>query len=216
MTSRRNRVSEADRRARRQLAAVLDDAHERRLMSGIHQADVSSLLGCSRSWVGTLERGEVGDVGVVQLARLCAAVGLDLSVRTFEGGSVLRDAGQVKLLNRLRSECHASLSWRLEVFVAPGDQRAFDALIGMRPRISAVEAITRLRDGQAQVRIAQAKQEAADIASLILLIAGTNANRRAVREAGSQLRDAFPLSTKAVLTSLRRGEVPDRNGIVLM
>ncbi|MEP7082751.1 MAG: helix-turn-helix transcriptional regulator [Chloroflexota bacterium] len=215
MTNRLYRIAEAERRARRQLASILDDIHERRLAAGVNQSQLGSALRCSRSWVGTIERGEVADLGLVELSRMAAAVGLDLSARTFDGASVLRDAGQVKLLNRFRVDCHAQLSWRLESAVARGDPRAFDALIGRLPDAAAVEAITRLRDVQAQVRRAQGKQEAAGIPVLILLVAATYANRVALREAGSQLRDAFPASSRAILAQLRRGEVPTRNGIVL-
>lgn len=216
MTSRRNRIAEAERRAKRTLSTILDDVHERRISSGVHQSDVAAALGWSRSWYGALERGEVAGVGLVELSRMAAAVGLDVSARTFEAVSVLRDAGQVKLLNRLRSECHPDLPWRLEPAVAVGDPRAFDALIGRPPQEAAIEAITRLRDGQAQVRRAQAKQEAAGIGVLILLLNATEANRRAFREAGAQLRDAFPLTSRTILAALRQGDVPSTNGIVLL
>lgn len=85
-----------------------------------------------------------------------------------------------------------------------------------RPRCAAVEAFTRLRDVQSQVRSVVAKQETARIAVLILVIAGTHTNRRALGEAGALLRHAFPLSTRAVLGTLRRGEIPQANEIVLI
>lgn len=120
------------------------------------------------------------------------------------------------LLNRFHAAIGDGLRWRPEAMVAPGDQRAFDVLVGLPPRCAAVEAFTRLRDVQSQVRSAVAKQEAAHIAVLILVIAATHTNRRALREAGAGLRSAFPLSTRAVLGSLRRGEIPPANGIVLI
>lgn len=216
VTAGRNRVAEAERRARRILASILDDIHERRLAEGLSQADVATALHCSRSWVGALERNEVSDVGFVELSRIGAAVGLDISARTHEGSSLLRDAGQVRLLNRLRSQCHASLPWGLEVAVGRGDPRAFDAVIGLLPKAAAVEAITHLRDVQAQVRRAQLKAEAAGVEVILLLLSDTENNRRAVREAGRQLLDAFPLTSRAVLAYLRRGEVPPQSGIVFL
>jgi transcriptional regulator with XRE-family HTH domain len=209
-------VAEAERRVRRQLAEALDEIHERRLLSGATQADVAAAVGVSRSLVGALERDELEDPGVVELARMGAAVGLDLSLRTFAGGAVLRDAGQVKLLNRLRAECHPSLAWTLEATVAPGDPRAFDALIGHRPGAAAVEAISRLRDSQRQTRSIQAKLDASGLPAAILLIAATRGNRVALREAGRQLRDAYPVGSRVVLAMLRNGEVPRQNGIVLL
>lgn len=216
MTTRRNRMAEAERRARRQLETALDDIHERRLSSGLRQSDLSSALGCTRQWVSVVERGRVRDLGVIELGRLGASVGLDISVKAYAGQSVLRDAGQVALLNRFHEAIGDGFRWRPEAMVAPGDQRAFDVLLGLPPRCAAVEALTRLRDVQSQIRSVMAKQETARIAVLILVIAATHTNRRALREAGAVLREAFPLSTRAVLGSLRRGEIPGANGIVLI
>ena len=201
---------------KRQLAEVLDEIHERRLMSGGTQAALAEAVGISRSLVGALERGELEDPGVVELARLAAAVGLDLSLRTFVGDAVLRDTAQVQLLNRMRAECHPSLAWTLEATVTPGDLRAFDALIGLRPGAAAVEAISRLRDSQRQTRPVQAKLEASGLPAVILLVAASRGNRVALREAGRQLRDAYPLGSRTVLAMLRRGEVPRQSGIVVL
>lgn len=200
---------------RRQIAELLDEIHERRLMSGATQARLAEAVGTSRSLVGTIERDELADPGLIQLARLAAAVGLDLSLRAFPATSLLRDAGQVSLLNRLRAECHPALPWTLEAMVAPGDPRAFDALIGQRPNAAAVEAVSRLRDVQRQTRPIQAKLEASGLTAGILLIGATKANRAALREAGRQLTDAFPLDSRRLLAMLRRGEVPQVGGIVL-
>jgi hypothetical protein len=96
----------------------------------------------------------------------------------------------------------------------PGDQRAFDLLL-VRGSLRVVhEFISRLRDVQAQVRRLTTKQADAGEARLVLVIAATHGNRRAVAEAGGALRDSFPLSTKAVLGALRAGIDPGANGIV--
>jgi transcriptional regulator with XRE-family HTH domain len=201
---------------RRQLVEVLDEIHERRLTSGATQAALAEAVGVSRSLVGMLERDELEDPGVIELARLAAAAGLDLSLRAFPADAVLRDTAQVQLLNRLRAQCHASLAWTLEAMVAPGDPRAFDALIGREPGAAAVEAIARLRDVQRQVRPIQAKLETSGLPAVILLIAATRGNRVALREAGRQLRDTFPLRSRAVLAMLRRGEIPSQSGILIL
>lgn len=209
-------MAEAQRRMRRQLAELLDEVHERRLMSGATQAALGEAAGISRSLVGTMERDELEDPGIIQLARLAAAVGLDVSLRAFPSSSRLRDAGQVQLLNRLRKECHPALSWTVEAMVATGDPRAFDALIGTRPRAAAVEAISRLRDVQRQTRPIQSKLEASGLEACLLLVAATKANRAALREAGRHLTDAFPLDSRRALSMLRRGEVPQVGGIVVL
>ena len=101
--------------------------------------------------------------------------------------------------------------------VAPDDARSFDVMVGTRPSAAAVEAITRLRDVQAQVRPLQAKLESASgAAALILLVNATHANRRALHEAGEGLRAAFPSGTRAILAALGAGRVPNASGIVLL
>lgn len=216
MTTRRYRIVEAERRMRRQLGAVLDDIVERRLAGGIRQSDVAGPLGCTRQWVSEMERGKPANVGLIELGRLAAVVGLDLSLRAYPAISVLRDAGQVKLINRFRAEISPDIPWRIEQHVAPGDPRAFDIVLGSQPRLVAVEAISRLRDVQAQARAALSKQAAAGPAALILPIGATPTNRRAIREAGAALTAAFPLSTRALLAALRSGELPRANGIVVL
>lgn len=201
---------------RRQLAELLDEIHERRLMVGATQAALAEAVGVSRSLIGMLERDELEDPGVIELARLAAAAGLDLSLRAFPADAAIRDAAQVQLLNRLRAQCHASLAWTLEAMVAPRDPRAFDALIGLQPGAAAVEAIARLRDVQRQVRPIQAKLETSGLPAVILLIAATRGNRVALREAGRQLRDGFPLGSRALLAMLRRGEIPSQSGILIL
>lgn len=186
-------------------------------MSGVRQSDLGQALGWSRSWVGTVERHEASDLGVVDLARLCAAVGLDLSVRAFTGPTVLRDAGQVALVNRFVTRIGPALSWRLEAPVAPDDQRAFDVLLGRHPCSVAVEAITRLRDVQAQVRVLESKVSACPgVVAHLLLVAATRSNRQALLEAGPQLRRAYPLGTRLVMAMLGRGQLPERDGIVVL
>ena len=163
-----------------------------------------------------MERGSVADLGVLELARLSAAVGLDLSIKAFRGSSVLRDVGQVGVLGRFRSAIDQEIPFRLEVQVRPGDQRSFDAMLGLPPRLAAVEGLSRLRDVQGQIRPILRKQQDAGIPVLILVVGATLANRRAVREAADVLGAAFPLGTRALMSKLRHGQLPTANGLVLI
>jgi hypothetical protein len=78
-----------------------------------------------------------------------------------------------------------------------------------------VEAISRLRDVQAQVRAARLKQKDAEIQRLILLIAATHANRRALTAAGPMRAD-FALTTRDALAALGAGGDPGDDAIVLL
>jgi len=60
------------------------------------------------------------------------------------------------------------------------------------------------------------KQRDSGVSSMVLVVAATHANRRAVAEAGSVLRAAFPLGTRAILAALRSGRDPGGNGLVFL
>ncbi len=218
MPVRRNLVDEAARRGRRQLSTVLNELRDGRGAAGLTQRSIGHAVGLSGKEIGSIERGELKDVGVIQLVRLGATVGLDVSVRTYPGGSPLRDAAQLRLLARFRAAIGEAWSWRTEVPVSedPRDRRAFDAVLSRGTEQLAVEAVTRLTDAQAQVRNLLLKQEAAGLQCLVLVLANTRHNVRAVPQAATTLTPAFPLAPRAVLRRLRSGERPDQNGYVLV
>ena len=56
-----------------------------------------------------LERGLTGGLTIEQATIALDAVGLDLSVRAFPGGSPIRDAAHAALIERLRSRCHTTV-----------------------------------------------------------------------------------------------------------
>jgi len=78
-----------------------------------------------------------------------------------------------------------------------------------------VEAVSRLRNVQAQVRAARLKQRDAEVERLVLLIAATHFNRRALAGAGT-LREDLPLTTRGALAALAAGGDPGEDSIVLL
>jgi len=171
---------------------------------------------CSRQLIGAIERGQLDDVGVLQLARYSAIVGLDLSVRAFPATPLLHDIGQLRLLDRFKDLVGDGWSWRSEVSVTadPRDRRAIDALLERdRARIGA-EAVTRLLDAQGQTRTILQKQEAAGLACMLLVLSDTRLNRLAADAASATLGPAFPLGARQVLADIRGGRQPAANGLV--
>jgi len=167
-----------------------------------------------------VSRWESGDGSryVVHLARWGAAVGLDVSIRTFVGGSPLRDAGQLRVLRRARSAIGERWTWRTEVPVSddPRDRRAFDAVLSQGGFRIGLEVITRLTDVQAQTRAALLKQEAAGLDRMVLVLALTRRNRMALRSASPTLQPGFPMTPRGILAELRAGRWPVANGIFLV
>ncbi len=217
MGVRRPAVLEAQRRVRRQLQDVLDDLRNARLAAGLPQAAVGRALGVSHQQVSFWEGGS-GTRDVVRLAQWAAVLGLEVSVRAFAGGSPLRDAGQLRVLERARAVIGEVWSWSTEVPVTTNqyDRRAFDAVLTRGSGRVALEVITRLTDAQSQVRAALLKQEAGTVDRLILVLAQTRRNRAALAAAAPTLRPSFPAGPRSVLAALRLGHIPDANGIALV
>jgi transcriptional regulator with XRE-family HTH domain len=204
----------ATRRLQAELGAELRDA---RLGRGLRQADVARAAGSSHAHVSRVERGTLADPGLGDLARHGAAVGLKLHARFYPTGGGLRDAGQLDLLRRFRATIGDRWSWQLEAPLnRPGDQRAFDALLSNGHTTIAIEAITRLRDAQAQLRAANLKQRDGAVDRLVMLLKKSDTNRRALATAADLLTTAFPLRTRATLAKLQAGHDPGDNGIVLL
>ncbi|MBA3688725.1 MAG: helix-turn-helix domain-containing protein [Chloroflexi bacterium] len=213
-TSRINDAEIAGHRLQSELGRELRDA---RLARGLRQADVSRALRISRFQVSRTERGDRGSSGLADLARYGAVVGLKFHARFYPVGGGLRDAAQLDLLRRLRARIGDRWRWQLEAPLnIAGDLRAFDALLTRPEATVAIEAITRLRDAQAQLRAANLKQRDGNVPRLVLLIKGTQHNREALASAADVLATTFPLGTRATLAALSEGTDPGHNGIVLL
>ncbi|MBA2720376.1 MAG: hypothetical protein H0U52_14225 [Chloroflexi bacterium] len=153
----------------------------------------------------------VGDLG-----SWCAVVGLDLALRAYPAGDPIRDAGQLRLLERFRARLHPSLHWSTEVpLPIEGDLRAWDAVIRGDGWRLPVEAETVLNDLQALERRLNLKLRDGGTEHVILLVADTTRNRRALAAAPGAFAN-LPLGTREVLRALARGEQPGGSGIVIL
>jgi hypothetical protein len=79
-----------------------------------------------------------------------------------------------------------------------------------------VAAETHLRDEQELLRREQLKARDSGVGRILLVLADTAHNRRAVRESWPGLRSVLPLEGRAVLAALRRGRDPGRNGLLFV
>lgn len=197
-----------------EVGAVIRNA---RLAAGLRIRDVASAIGKSVAWVSRVERGLVSTVSVDELVLLSAAVGVKLWISSFAAARAIRDAPQLELLRRFRARVGELWSWSYEVIVPIArDQRAADAVIRRGSTLIIIEAFTRLADGQAQLRSVLLKARDMDIARVIVVIAATPANRRALSAASDVLASEFPLRTRAVLKALAEGRDPGANGVVVI
>jgi transcriptional regulator with XRE-family HTH domain len=215
MTTRRNVVIEASHETRRRLDEVIRELRRARQAAGLSQSFVGEAAGCSRQRIGHLETGRITDPGPIMLSRYASVVGLELGLRAFPGGSPMRDAGQLATLARFRALIGSAWRVRTEIPIG-GDRRSIDALLTNAHGSIAVECVTRLLDAQAQVRSILLKADAARVSTVLIVLADTRWNRRALVDTAPTLDPAFPLRRRVVLRCLRTGEVPTQNGLLLV
>jgi transcriptional regulator with XRE-family HTH domain len=197
-----------------EVGAVIRNA---RLAAGLRLLDVANAIGKSVAWVSRVERGLVSRVSVDELVLLSAAVGVKLWISNFAAARAIRDAPQLELLRRFRARVGELWSWSYEVIVPIArDQRAADAVIRRGSTVIMIEAFTRLADGQAQLRSVLLKARDMAIGRMIVVVAATPANRRALFEAAEVVASDFPLATRAILKALSEGRDPGANGIVVI
>jgi transcriptional regulator with XRE-family HTH domain len=187
-----------------------------RLAAGLSQAEVGRSVRLSKTSISRIERGLAPLPNFIVAARVARVVGLELSVRCFPADGQLRDAAHIGLIQRFLGRIAASVARQLEAPVRPGDLRAWDLLLRIGSSRIGVAAETRIRDLQALLRREHRKLADGGVDYLLLLVADTRHNRLALQEAGSLLREAFPLGTRAVMARLARGEPISANGLVIL
>jgi len=176
----------------------------------------------SQSQLSRFERGAGAPPGIDRIARLCAVVGLDLSIRVHPAGPPLRDAAHVALLGRLRQAASPDFRWSNEVpLPIPGDRRAWDSAgqtgqIGRNPVEVFVEAETRLLDTQAVIRRVTLKKRDSGDVRVILLVGNSRANRSAAHLARDLIREVFPVPGDVALAALREGRDPGGDAFLML
>jgi transcriptional regulator with XRE-family HTH domain len=215
MTSRVGPVRRAIRIAAEDEMRVRADLVRARQGAGLSREAVGRGCGLSRTIVERIEAGS-RPTTVREYAAVGAVVGLDVRFRTYVAGDPIRDAGQQRLLDRLRPRLHQALRWSTEVpLPTPGDLRAWDALIqGPGWRVG-VEAETVLDDIQALERRLALKRRDGDVDHVILLVADTRRNRRALAGAPAAFAD-LQIRTREILAALRDCIDPGQSGIVIL
>ncbi len=217
MSSREDPLESARRLAGQLCRTLGDEIRLARINAGLSQRAVGGAAGMSHAQLGRIERGRNHDLTVNQAARAASAVGLRLVLRTYPDGDAVRDAAHLALLERFRSRLPPAARWEVEVpFPIPGDRRAWDALVRLGGRRAGCEAETRLHDVQALQRRMALKLRDGQVDVLLLLVADTAANRRALAVHRESLRALLPLDGRHVLSSLRTGRLPTANGLVVL
>jgi transcriptional regulator with XRE-family HTH domain len=217
MPARTRALDEARRSWQRAALEVGDQLRTARHVRGVTLRQVGAAIGVSASEISRRELGKSRRLTGEKLAVHGAAVGLRVSVRLWPIGGGVRDAAQARYIARFVAR--VGRAWRVTL-EAPirrtGDLRAVDVLLVNPQARVAVEVVTRLVDLQAQLRAAQLKARDIEATRLVIVVAGTHANRNALAAVRRTLVESFDLDTRRLMVDLAAGRDPGRDGIVVL
>jgi transcriptional regulator with XRE-family HTH domain len=212
---RRNAV--ADERATRLLADIGRDLRHARMTRGLSQRTVATATSVDQAEISRIERGARPGATIRVLSRIAGAVGLDLSMRLFPGGSPLRDQAHVNLLARFRRLVGERWQWASEVpLPIPGDRRAWDRVLTGAGLQIGVEAETKPRDAQELQRRLALKKRDGQVPRLILVLANTEWNRRFCRDNAAELEGLFPVPGRIAQQALAEGRDPGGDALIMV
>ena len=215
MATRHTVVDRAARIAMEDQRRVLADIARAQLAAGLSDAAIAEACQTSRWTVARIVSGAQA-VDPVALAKIGAVVGVDVRTRAYPAGDPIRDAGQQRLLGRLRSHLHPSIAMRLEIPLGiEGDRRAWDAMLQAATWREPAEAETVVDDVQALERRLRLKMRDGGEDRLILVIAATRRNRRAL-DAAPLAFAGFQRNARRVLAALRSGRDPGGSAILFL
>lgn len=222
MSTRERAASRGGRIAREDLVRIGAEFRNARVGAGLSLVAVGRAVGLSKSHLARIERAQVLNIGMQHLVRIGAVLGLDVRIRAYPGGDPLRDAGHVRLDGRFRGRLHPGIRVRAERLLPDiADARAWDQWLdgwpagGNRDGLAA-ELETRITDYQALMRRLNRKVRDGGVSSVLLIVADTPTNRRAIAAAGAQVAADFPVSARSALASLAAGERPAGSALIFI
>jgi transcriptional regulator with XRE-family HTH domain len=204
-------------RTARQALAIGSSVRVARAIACLSAQAAADRAGLARS---TWNRIEAGDASVTLATAVAAAsaVGLDLVCTTYPGREPrLRDTGQLAIAQRIVST--AAASWNATLEERAGDHgEAIDLVFRGPTEILAIEIERLIVDYQAQVRRLLWKRDWLAArherpVRLVLLVADTQRNRRALSQFAEIVRTTFPSTTREVMAAIRRGQQLRRDGM---
>ena len=217
MATKTQATHEARRLWVRTATDIGDQLRTARLVVGISQSALGASIGVSQNEISRRELGRSRRLVSESLAVHAAAVGLKLSIKLWPVGGGIRDAAQARYIAMFVARVGRLWQVTLEAPIEiAGDLRAVDVVLARGEVRIAVEVLTRIADLQAQVRSAQLKARDLGATRVVLVVAGTHANRRELGAVGSTLISAFDLDTRRLLSDLAAGRDPGRDGIVVL
>jgi len=206
-------TDEGSRRGRRALLNLADEYRDKRVAAGLSQAEVAVAAGVSRRSYQRIEAGTMGNLTIASAARVASVLGLDVAVRAYPGANAMRAAAHGARLARVMGCVAPPLTYGTEVPLPqssdrPFEQRAWDAMVTGAGKRTSFEMEMRLRDAQALERRLALKRRDDPVDGLVLLVADTRGNRRALRENPTLFPNMTRLAYGELARLLRAGQHP--------
>ena len=184
---------------------------EQRVALGLSQEHVAEAARLDRLRYGRIERGDLAAT-IVELDRIAAVLGLEVSLRLYPAGPAVRDAAHSSRLGAFVERARPPLRYRVEVGLPSVEgryeQRAWDAMLFGGGERTAIELEMRVRDAQAVRRRHDLKRRDDPTEQFLLLIADTRHNRRVVAEFEPLFADLPRLRPSDVYRALASGRHP--------
>ncbi|MBI2782373.1 MAG: helix-turn-helix transcriptional regulator [Chloroflexi bacterium] len=216
MATRDSAAARGVRRSRLLRDRTADGLGNARRGAGLSIREVARRVGVSADTIRRLELADPHAMTIDLVGRVAPILGMELAASLYPAGDPVRDRGHLALLARLRARVPSALRWRVEVPVPiTGDLRSGDAMVTLDTGDIVIEAETRLDDLQAVERKGAAKARDLGAIRLVLLVADTRHNRRVIRD-HPELRERFPVDTRACLARLAKGQDPGGDALVIL
>ena len=190
-----------------------------RIGNGLTQERLGRLAGVSQEYVSQIERGVVMP-NLDVACRLAAGAGSELGLKLYPTSSVsLRESGQLEIAERISGR--ADRSWRTRMEVPVGAGRAHDLVFDRPDEVAAIEIERTLTTLEAQARRGLAKRDAlvqreSRPVRFILAVPDTRAMRELVRDHADFFARVFPVPSRAVWNSIKRGHAIGGDGILFV
>jgi transcriptional regulator with XRE-family HTH domain len=217
MGTRESRFERGRRRGQQLERKLLDELRGDRIGADISQRAMAANLGWSQTRYWRFENEGSEGPSIVEISTVASLLGRELSASLFEIGDSVVDRGHQELIARFRTLLSSQVNVVAEVpLPVPGDRRSWDLLLRLHDQLIGVEAETRIRDIQANVRRIRGRERDGGVDESVIVLSDTRRNRDLVDELRQALGPRFDTSPRTLLAALRAGRRLAGSGLVMV